>query len=66
MALAEPGALSNAVAGGVLEECPVGMLFSSSSVRLSQTALLREQESVPVCAEGGPGRPGVHQPVKCA
>lgn len=26
----------------------------------------REQESVLVCAEGGPGRPGVHQPVKCA
>lgn len=34
MALAEPGALSNAVAGRVLKECWLGVL-SSSVVRLS-------------------------------
>lgn len=47
-------------------------VISSSFVKLSQTAIPqsagmhREWESVLVCAEGYPGRPGVHQPVKCA
>lgn len=71
VALTEPGALSSAIEVGACEKCFVGTLYAPVSWGSLREALLRMQACsrtgmAPVCAEGGPRRHGVRQPVECA